>query len=149
MVTFRATVRLSGLSATGIEVPAEAMAALGAGLRVPVVATIRGHRFRTTVGPYRGHVMLPVSAEVRAGAGISAGEKVEVSLELDDQPREVELPDDLASALDADAAAKAAFDALSYSGKRAHVLAVEGAKTPDTRQRRVSRVIETLHGVSA
>jgi predicted enzyme related to lactoylglutathione lyase len=149
MVTFRATVRLSGLTATGIEVPPEAMAALDAGQRVPVVATIHGYDFRTTVGPYRGHVMLPVSAEVRAGAGISAGEKVEVTLERDDQPREVELPEDLASALDADASARAAFDALSYSGKRAHVLAVEAAKTPDTRERRVSRIIETLHGVSA
>ncbi|MCU1425435.1 MAG: hypothetical protein JWM51_1726 [Microbacteriaceae bacterium] len=149
MVTFWATVRLSSLSATGIEVPDEAMTALDAGKRVPVVATIHGHGFRTTVGPYRGHVMLPVSAEVRASAGISAGEKVEVSLVLDDKPREIELPDDLSSALDADAAARAAFDALSYSGKRAHVLAVEAAKTLDTRERRVSRIIETLHAVSA
>ena len=88
--------------------------------------------------------MLPVSAEHRTAAGIEAGETVTVTLELDTEPRTVEVPDDLAAALDADAAARAAFDALSVSNQRAHVLSVTGAKAADTRARRVAKVVEQL-----
>ena len=92
--------------------------------------TINGYTYRSTVAVYGGEYMLPVSAEVRAGAGVAAGDELDVDLELDTAPRVVEVPADLAAALDAEPAALGAFDALSYSNQRRHVLALEGAKSP-------------------
>jgi len=144
MPTFHTELLLQGKSATGFAVPDEIVESFGAGKRVAVVVTIGDYSYRSTVGPYRGANMVPVSGENRTAAGIAAGDIVEVALELDDQPRVVEVPADLAAALDSDATARAAFDALSFSNQRAHVLAVEGAKTDETRQRRIAKVVETL-----
>lgn len=88
--------------------------------------------------------MLPLSAEHRAGAGVGAGDEVDVGLELDAAPREVEVPPDFAKALSADPAAKACFEELSYSNQRWHVLSIEGAKAAETRKRRIDKSIATL-----
>jgi len=144
MATFHTELLLQGKSATGFAVPDEVVASLGAGKRVAVVVTIGDYSYRSTVGPYRGANMLPVSAANREGARIAAGDIVEITLELDDQPREVEVPADLAAALDTDAAARAAFDALSFSNRRAHVASVEDAKTAETRERRIAKVVAAL-----
>jgi hypothetical protein len=143
---FRAIIQLSGKTATGIEVPAEVVAALGSSKKPAVVVTINGYTYRSSVASMGGKFMLPVSGEHRAGAGVGAGDEVEVNLELDTAPREVTVPPDLAEAFNADTEAKRAFEALSYSNKLQHVLAVEQAKTEDTRQRRVAKVISTLRG---
>jgi uncharacterized protein YdeI (YjbR/CyaY-like superfamily) len=91
-----------------------------------------------------GRYLIPLSGERRTAAGVSAGDEVEVDVELDDQPREVEVPADLAAALDAEPAARARFQGSSYSAQQRHVLAVEGAKTDATRQRRVAAAVATL-----
>lgn len=88
--------------------------------------------------------MLPVSAEQRASAGVNAGDEVEVGLELDTEPREVAVPMDFAQALDADANARRRFDSMSYSNQLRHVLSVEGAKTDETRQRRIAKSVSDL-----
>ena len=103
--------------------------------------TIGPHTYRSTVAPYNGVFMLPLSAENREAAGVSAGDEVDVDLELDDQPRVVAVPADLAAALDADPGVRASFDALSYTNKNAYVVSVEGAKTEDTRLRRIARCV--------
>jgi len=144
MATFHTELLLQGKSATGFAVPDEVVASLGAGKRVAVVVTIGDYSYRSTVGPYRGANMLPVSAANREGARIAAGDIVEITLELDDQPREVEVPADLAAALDTDAATRAAFDALSFSDRRAHVASVEDAKTAETRERRIAKVVAAV-----
>jgi predicted nucleic acid-binding Zn-ribbon protein len=144
MAQFTAILIQQGKSATGFEVPEEVVASFNAGKRVAVVASFGGHSYRTTVGPYRGAILMPVSAEVRAASGVSAGDEVLVTLELDDQPRTVEVPADLAAALDADPAVRAAFDALSYSNQRAHVVSVDGAKTAETRERRIAKVVDSF-----
>jgi bifunctional DNA-binding transcriptional regulator/antitoxin component of YhaV-PrlF toxin-antitoxin module len=144
MPTFHTELLLQGKSATGFAVPDEVVESFGAGKRVAVVVTIGGYSYRSTVGPYRGANMVPVSGENRSAAGIAAGDIVEVTLDRDDQPREVEVPADLAAALDADAAIRGAFDALSVSNRRAHVQSVEGAKTAETRDRRIAKVVGTL-----
>jgi Bacteriocin-protection, YdeI or OmpD-Associated/Domain of unknown function (DUF1905) len=144
MTTFRAVLELGGKTATGIRVPPEVMAALGQRKRQPVRVTIGGHTYRSTVAPYGGDVMLPVSAENRAAAGITAGDEVEVRLEVDDEPREVTVPDDLTAALESDDDARRAFAGLSYSHRLRHVLAVEDAKTPETRARRIAKAVEML-----
>ena len=141
---FSTTVDLHGKTATGMVVPPEVVESLGGGKKPAVTVTVGGHTYRTTIGNMGGQHLIPVSAENRTAAGVAAGDRVEVDVELDDAPRVVEVPTDLAAALDAEPAARARFDALSYSGRRRHVLAVEGAKAEATRRRRVASVVATL-----
>ena len=141
---FRTTVELGGRTATGFEVPAEVVDALGAGKRPAVRVTVNGHTYRSTVASMGGRFMLPMSAEHREQAGVAAGDEVDVEVERDTAPREVTVPSDFAQALGADGAAQAFFDGLSYSNKRWHVLSIEGAKTAETRQRRIDRSVTML-----
>jgi hypothetical protein len=142
--TFEAVLALNGKTATGIEVPADVIEALGGGKRPPVVVSFNGYEYRTTVGVMGGRSMIPVSAEHRAAAGVAAGDVLEVALSVDTAPRELELPSDLDAALAADPAARTAFDALSPSAKKAHVLSITGAKTDETRTRRLAKVLGAL-----
>lgn len=141
---FRATLELGGKTATGIWVPADVVAALGPTKRPAVRVTIAGTAYRSTVASMRGRFMLPVSAEVREAAGVAAGDEVDVTLELDTAPREVTVPPDFAAALDGDDQARRFFDGLSYSNKRRFVLSIEGAKTAETRQRRIEKAVASL-----
>ena len=141
---FRTTIVQSGRTTTGIEVPEEVMEALGSGKRPAVRVTINGYSYRSSVASLGGKSMVSLSAEHRAQARVAGGDEVEVDLELDTAPREVTVPDDLAAALDAEPAARATFDRLSYSNKSWHVLQVTGAKTEETRRRRITRSVENL-----
>jgi hypothetical protein len=138
------TVELGGRTATGMRVPPEVVEALGAGKKPPVRVTIGGHTYRSTVATRGGVYLLPLSAENRAGAGVAAGDEVEVDVELDGAPREVTVPPDLADALAGDAAARAAFEALPYSHRQRHVLAIDAAKAPETRARRIDKTLAML-----
>jgi len=144
MPKFRTTLIQSGKTATGIEVPAEVIQALGTSKKPAVRVTIGSHTYRSTVATMDGKFMLPVSAENRESAGIKAGNEVEVSVELDTEPRVLEIPADFAQALEADAAAKQFFESLNYSNKRRFVYQIEDAKTPETRQRRIEKSIASL-----
>ena len=141
---FRTTIVQSGKTATGIVVPEAVMEALGAGRRPPVRVTIGGYTYRSTVATVDGNPMVGLSAENRAGAGVAGGDEVEVDVVLDTEKREVAVPPELAAALDAEPRARATFDALSNSNKSWHVLQVTGAKTEETRQRRIAKSIEAL-----
>jgi hypothetical protein len=143
---FRATLELGGKTATGIHVPDHVVESLGAGRRPPVQATINGHSYPSTIASMGGRFMLPVSAENRSCAGVSAGDEVDVQVELDTNPRTVDVPTDLADALGRDADAKRRFDQLSYSHQRRYVLSVEGAKQPETRKRRIDKTVAELAG---
>lgn len=89
------------------------MQALGGGKKPAVNVTLNGYRYRSTLGVMGGRSMIPVSAEHRGRAGLGAGDSVNVTLELDDTPREAVVPDDLQAALAAHPAARAAFEKLS------------------------------------
>jgi hypothetical protein len=141
---FRATILQAGKTTLGFEVPPGIVEALGAGKRPPVNVTINGYTYRNTVAPLGGKFMIGVSAENRGPAGVVGGEEVEVDLELDTSPREVTVPPDLAAALANDPAAQRTFDALSYSNKSWHTLQVEGAKSPETRSRRIEKSVAAL-----
>jgi len=141
---FSTTVELHGMTATGMVVPPEVVEGLGGGKKPAVTVTVGGHTYRTSIASMGGQFLIPVSAERRAAAGVAAGDTVEVDVELDTAPRVVEVPADLASALDAEPAARRRFDELSYSHQQRHVLAVEGAKAEATRQRRVAAAVATL-----
>ncbi|HEV8251883.1 MAG TPA: YdeI/OmpD-associated family protein [Candidatus Limnocylindria bacterium] len=141
---FRALIEGAGKSAAGIEVPAEVVAALGHSKRPPVRVTINGHTYRSTVAVLGGRFMLGVSNEVRANAGVAAGDEVEVAMELDTAPREVAVPPELARELAGNATARKAFDALSYSKQRLLVDPVANAKTAETRDRNIAKALSAL-----
>jgi bifunctional DNA-binding transcriptional regulator/antitoxin component of YhaV-PrlF toxin-antitoxin module len=141
---FRTTVRLGGKTATGIQVPVEVVESLGQGKRPPVQVTINGHTYRSTVASRGGQFIIPVSAAHREAAGIAAGDEVGVDIELDTEPRQVTVPTDFAEALEREPAAKQYFDSLPYSHQSRHVLAIEEAKTAETRQRRIDNAIRML-----
>lgn len=143
---FRATVELGGKTATGIRVPEEIVASLGSRKRQPIRVTINDHTYRTTVGPYGGAFMIPLSAENRDLAGVAAGAEVDVDIEVDTEPRDVAVPDDFAEALDRDPEARRRFDGLSYTRKQEEVRSIEDAKKAETRQRRIAKAIATLRG---
>lgn len=129
-----------------ISVPAEVVAALGKGKRPPVSVTLNRYGYRSTVATYGGRYYLPVRREVREAAGIAPGQKVAVSISLDEQPRTVDVPEDLGRALAADPVAQDAFDRLSYSHRKEYVDWILGAKRPDTRERRVTQIVLRLRG---
>ncbi|MGH2474864.1 MAG: YdeI/OmpD-associated family protein [Candidatus Limnocylindrales bacterium] len=141
---FRTTILQGDKTATGIRVPDEVVESLGKGKRPPVKVTINGFTYRNTIAVMGGEYMVGVSAENRVGAGVAGGDTVEVDIELDTEPRTVAVPDDLAAGLDAVPEARRTFDALSNSNKGWHVLQVEGAKTQETRTRRIAKSVESL-----
>ena len=141
---FRTTILQSGKTATGIQVPDEIIEKLGSGRRPAVAVTINGFTYRSTVAVMGGVYMVGVNADNRAGAGVAGGDEVDVDIELDTAPREISVPAELAKALESEPKAKASFDALSYTNKSWHVYQVTGAKTDETRQRRIAKSIEML-----
>ncbi len=142
--TFRAVVELAGKTATGIEVPPAVVEELASGKKPAVKVTVNGFTYQSTLGSMGGRSMIPVSAAVRESAGVSAGDEVDVTLELDTAVREVTVPDDFGRALEGEPAAKAFFDSLSFSQRRWFVEGIESAKKPETRQRRIDAAIERL-----
>ncbi len=131
---------------TGIEVPPEVIEALGAGKKPPVIVKVNGYEYRNTVAVMGGRFMISFSSDKRAATGIRGGDPIVVDLEVDTAPRTVEVPADLAAALDGAPGAGAAFDALSPSARKAHVTSVEGAKAAETRQRRIDGIAAKLSG---
>jgi hypothetical protein len=145
-VQFTTTVLQARKTATGLPVPPSVIEALGSGKRPAVVVTIDGgYTYRSTVGVMNEQYLVPLSAAHREAAGVAAGDTVTVSLEVDTLPRPVDLPDDLATALQ-DAGVRAAFDTLSNARQRALVDPVVAAKAPETRARRIEKAVEGLRG---
>lgn len=143
---FHALIEGAGKTAAGIEVPTEVVTALGKTKRPPVRVTINGYTYRSTVATVGGRFMVGVSNEVRANAGVAAGDEVEVEMVLDTAPREVAVPPELATELAADPATRRAFEALSYSKQRLVVDPVANAKTAETRDRNIAKALAALRG---
>jgi len=138
--TFETTVAARGNN-TGIVVPPEIIERLGAGKRPPVLVDVNGYEYRNTVGVMGGTAMISISAAVRAATGLKGGDPIRVTLTVADSPREVNVPDDFAAAMAADARARAFFDRLPNSLQRYHVDNIEAAKTVETRQRRMEKSV--------
>jgi hypothetical protein len=127
---------------TGIEVPESVLQQLGGGKRPAVVVEVNGYTYRTTAGVMNGITLLPVSAAIRKDTGLQGGDAIHVVVTMATEARTVELPDDFATALAAQPAARAFFDGLSNSLQRMHIDHVNGAKTTDTRQRRIDKAVQ-------
>jgi Bacteriocin-protection, YdeI or OmpD-Associated/Domain of unknown function (DUF1905) len=133
----------SGRGGTWIEVPFSGKEAFGEA-RAPVAGTVDGTPFRGRLSVYGGKTYLGLNREVRATAGIEVGDDVEVVIERDDEPREVDVPEDLQEALVADTRARHAFEVLSYTHRNEYSRWIAEAKKPETRERRVAEAIEML-----
>ena len=131
--------------ATGICIPFDVQKTFGTRARVPVRGTINGFPFRGSIFPMGGgrHYMV-VNKEVRAGAQVKGGDTISIVMSRDDEPRIITPPVDFARALKANKAARAAWDKLSYTHRKEHVKAIEEAKKPETRQRRIEKAIAQL-----
>jgi hypothetical protein len=141
---FHTQIESHGKTATGIQVPDEVVTALGSGRRPPVRVTINGHTYRSTVAVMGGRFMVSVSADNRALAGVQGGDEVDVDIELDTEPREVAVPADFVQALDREPDLKRRFERLSNSHQLRYVLSIEGAKTAETRQRRIDKALAMI-----
>ena len=142
MATFTTTLFQDGNN-VGIEVPEEVVEGFGAGKRVPVVVTIAGYRYESTIAVMGGRYLIPLAAAHRKAAGVAGGEEHEIELVHDTTPRTTPVPDDLSAALDA-AGRREAFDALAPSKRKEHVRQGTEAKAEATRQRRVQKVVDSL-----
>ena len=146
---FRTRVLRAGKTATGVEVPAKVVDALGSTKRPLVKVTINGYTYRSAIAPMGGVFMLGISEEVRRKTGVAGGDTVDVEVELDTQPRDVEVPPELAKALAKDAKAKKFFESLSYSGKIRLVAPIANGKTPETRERNLDKAMGALRAGKA
>ena len=131
--------------AAAIVLDDEHVAVVGEGAkRFPVVATVNGYTWRTSVARMGGEFLLGLNRAVREEAGVEAGDTVDVELELDTAPREVEVPQALADALAADREAREAFDRLAYTHRKEYARWIDEAKRDETRRRRITQALEML-----
>jgi hypothetical protein len=139
-VAFETVVAGSG-GKTGIVIPDDVIAELGAGRRPAVHVGVNGYTYRSTVAVMGGRCLVGVNAAVRAATGLVAGDLVQVTLAVAATPREVDVPRDFAAALASEPATSRFFDSLSNSLQRYHIDHVNAAKTSETRQRRIEKAL--------
>lgn len=145
---FKTQLMKTGANTTGIVVPADVLAALDGGKRPAVVVQINDYTYRTTVGIMSGQAMLPFSAQHREKSGIRGGDPIEVTLTPDSQPRTIDVPPDLATALTGTPGLQEAFHRLAPSRQKADVDNVMAAKSDETRKRRIASIILRLGGTA-
>lgn len=145
---FTVTLLATGKATTGIKIDPSVPEALGGGKTPLVKVTLNGFTYASKIASMGGSLWIPVSAEIREKAKVEAGGTYEIELALDDAPRVIDPTPDLAARLAADPAAQAAWDKLAPSRKKAHVTDLEGAKSEDTRTRRLEKIMASLRGAA-
>ncbi|WP_436794638.1 YdeI/OmpD-associated family protein [Actinospongicola halichondriae] len=133
----------------GLLVPVDVVEALGGGKRPRVTVTLNGHSWRTRIAILRGRHLIGLSKAHRSAAGVSVGDQVDVEVEIDTEPVTVAEPEDVVRALDTDPVVRAAYDRLTLSQRKQHIRVIESAKRPDTRLRRIDKLLATLRGDEA
>ncbi|NLG22974.1 MAG: DUF1905 domain-containing protein [Actinomycetales bacterium] len=146
MLTLQTTLDSLGGPAAAIVLTDEQVAELGPTKNPPVVVTIDGKSARLRVARMGGLNCIGLSKAVRAELGVEIDQDVTATVELDTAERTVDMPQELTEALDADPAARAAFDALSYSARKEHARQVSTAKAAETRDRRIAKILDSLRG---
>jgi hypothetical protein len=141
---FNAELRLGGKTATGIPVPESVIEGLGGGRRPRVTVSLNGYTFQTSLGTMAGQVLIPVSAAVRSAAGVAAGDRLDVEIELATEPAQVAVPEDVRAALAAEPETQAFFDGMTASQRRGYTEWIEQAKKAETRRRRLAQGLDAL-----
>jgi hypothetical protein len=130
-------------SACYIPVPFDPKAAFGK-VRAPVRVTLNGYTYRSTIASMGGTVCIPLRRSHREAAGVEGGQRLRVRIELDTEKREVEPPDDLVAALKAAPGAWDRWNEMSFTHQREHVEAIEEARKPETRARRIDNAVREV-----
>ena len=143
MERFEAVIRSAAGGGAYVEVPPEVIEALGGGGRIPVEATFDGLPYRGSIASMGGCMALGILKQIRTDLGKSPGDPVLVTVSRDLAERTIDVPEDLATALEA-AGAREAFDRLSFSHRREHITAITDAKKPETRARRIAKAVEMV-----
>ncbi len=118
-------------------------------VRAPVVVTLNSHSFRSTISRMGGKTFIPLRKSHREAAGVEGGERVTVEIAADQEERVVEVPEALAERLKAEPALRKVWQALSYTNQRESAESIAGAKRPETRERRLAKVLEMLRAKSS
>jgi hypothetical protein len=142
-ITFHTTILQTGKNTAGIQVPDEVIEKLGAGKQPLVRVTINKYTYRSAVAVMGGKYLISFNPEHRKAAGVQGGDEANVTLELDLEPRTVEIPTDLKDAL-IKANALDAFEKSAPSMKKEYVRQVQEAKAQETRGRRITKIVEKL-----
>jgi hypothetical protein len=147
MAEFESVIQSARGGGALVELPADVLEELGGGKRFRVTGTLSGVEFASSTMPMGGgRVCLGVHKATRERAGVGPGDAVTITVELDERPREVELPDELKAALAGDPEAAAAYERLAFTHRREYAQWVAEAKRPATRARRVAQTLERLRG---
>jgi hypothetical protein len=141
---FKATILQVGNN-TGIEVPEASVERLGSGKRPAVKVTLNGFTYRSTIAVMGGKFLIPLSAERREKSNVKGGDKLDIILELDAEPREVAKHEEFKKALSKNKKARTFFESLSYSAKQGYALPITQAKGDDTRKRRIEKALSDLN----
>jgi hypothetical protein len=143
MATFEGVIAEARGGGAYVEVPGEVVAALGGGGRIPVEATFDGVAYRGSIASMGGCMALGILKQIRTELGKGVGDPVVVTVVRDDAERTVDVPEDFAVALEG-AGVREVFDKLSFSHRREHVAAINDAKKPETRARRIAKAVEMI-----
>ncbi|MDX2077645.1 MAG: YdeI/OmpD-associated family protein [bacterium] len=144
-VTFNTTLKKgTEKNVSGISVPPDVIATLNSGKKPKVIITLNGYSYRSTVAVMGNAFMIPFNQDHRMASNLNGDETLDITLELDTEPRTVEIPDDLLAALSAQAGLVDKFNRASYTVQKEFVRQVRDAKTPETREKRIAKVIEKL-----
>jgi hypothetical protein len=146
MTRFTATLEEAPRGGAFVAIPADVVESLGGGGRIKVAATFDGVPYRGSIVRMGGQSIIGVLKDIRETLGKEPGDEIVVQVEPDLEERVVEVPPELGALLEANPAARKAFDALSYTHRREHAGYVAEAKKVETRRRRAEKTIESLTG---
>jgi hypothetical protein len=145
---FKTKIFTGGGNTAGFWVPEEVVESFDKGKRIPVIVTINGYSYRSTIASYDGKSAIGVSMENREKANLKVGDEVEIELVYDDKPREVEVPEDMQKELDKNPKAKELFEKLSYTNRKEYVRWINDAKKDETRKARLEKLNEKILGIN-
>ncbi len=134
----------AGTEVAALKPPFDVVAVFERKGRVPVKGTINGFPFRSSLMNMGDGHMMAVNAQLRAGAQCKAGDTVAVVMELDEDKRTVEVPAFLKKIIDRDPKAREFWPQLSFTHQKEYVREIEGAKRPETREKRIAAMMDAL-----
>ena len=142
--SFDAVIREGRGGGAFVEVPLDVKSLFGSA-RPRVKVTFDGEPYRGSIAPMGGASLIGILKDIRVKLGKDIGDSVRVTVEPDESPREIDVPDDVRAAL-RNAQLEALFERLAYTHRREHINAIVEAKHADTRQRRIDNMIVMLRG---